>query len=62
MDGWNTTWLGISDITPLEIPKPHEYVVSQSKFISIKEILQYIMMYEHEINKKNKRNHNFNTQ
>jgi hypothetical protein len=29
MDGWNTTWLGILDITPsLENFKPHEYVVS----------------------------------
>lgn len=48
MDGWNTTWLGLSDITPsLEIFKPHEYVVSHNNFILAKEIFHYIMMHEH---------------
>jgi hypothetical protein len=43
MEGWNTTWLGMSDMTPyLETSKPHESIVSQSKLISIEEKFQDI--------------------
>ncbi len=43
MEGWNTTWLGVFDTTSsIETPKPLEFVISQSKLISIKEIFQDI--------------------
>jgi hypothetical protein len=36
MEGWNTTWLGMLDMTPsLKTSKPREYIISQSKLISI---------------------------
>jgi len=39
MEGWNTTWPNMLDTTPsLETFKPQEFVLSQSKLISIKQI------------------------
>jgi hypothetical protein len=38
MEGWNTTWLGMPNTSPLEAWKPKEVVNSQEKLIIIKEI------------------------
>jgi hypothetical protein len=43
MDGWNTIWPHMLDITPsLEIPKLQESIVPQSKLILVKKIFQDI--------------------
>jgi uncharacterized protein (DUF305 family) len=36
--GWNTTWLGMPNINPMEAQKSQEVVNSQEKLITIKEI------------------------
>jgi hypothetical protein len=44
MEGWNTTWLGMSNMTPfLETSKPRESIVSQSKLISIEEKIKILV-------------------
>ncbi len=41
MEGWNTTWLGMLNITPsIKTPKFQEFVISKNKLISIEEIFQ----------------------
>jgi hypothetical protein len=43
IEGWNTMWPRMFYITPfIEPQKPQEFVVSQSKLISIEEIFQDI--------------------
>ncbi len=43
IEGWNTMWPRMFDTTPfIEPQKPQEFVVSQSKLISIEEIFQDI--------------------
>jgi hypothetical protein len=38
MEGWNTTWSGMPNITPMEAQKSQEVVNSEEKLITIKEI------------------------
>ncbi len=38
MEGWNTTWLGMPNITPVDTQKPQEVMKSQGKLIIVKEI------------------------
>jgi len=41
--GWNTMWLGMPNTTPsIELLKHWESIVSQSKLISVKEIIHDI--------------------
>lgn len=43
MEEWNTTWLGMLDMTPsLETSNPQEYVISQSTLILVEKIFQDI--------------------
>jgi hypothetical protein len=35
MEGWNTTWLGMPNITPVEAHKAEEVVNSQEKLIIV---------------------------
>ncbi len=43
MDGWNTIWPHMLDITPyLEIPKLQESIVPHTKLILVEKIFQYI--------------------
>ncbi len=42
MEGWNTTWLGIPNITPMEEHKSQEIVNSQEKPIKIEKIFPNI--------------------
>jgi hypothetical protein len=39
MEGWNTTWLGMPNTTPMDAHKYKKVVNSQGKFITIKEIV-----------------------
>jgi hypothetical protein len=38
MEGWNTTWLGMPNTTPMDAHKFQEVVNSQGKLITLKEI------------------------
>jgi hypothetical protein len=39
MEGWNTTWLGMPNTTPMDTHKFQEIVNSQGKLVTVKEIL-----------------------
>ncbi len=38
MEGWNTTWLGMPNITPIKTRKFQEVMNSQEKLITLEEI------------------------